>query len=151
MPKALWCGFLALGMSLAAAGFAAPLPPFSPVDITGKISGVKWVPEQQVEAIPGMSGSAGHDRVFQAHFLIKLIEYTGIDAARAWQMTRLVDWHALGDGSEHALPPFILLRIDHRDREYFKPGMTIRVTGYTISGDEGGTWTSHDRIAILHH
>ncbi|KAB2888738.1 MAG: hypothetical protein F9K32_15370 [Desulfobulbaceae bacterium] len=151
MPRSLWCGFLALGMSLAAAVYAAPLPPFSPVDITGKISEARWMPEQQVEAIPGMSGSAGHDRVFPAHFLIKLVGYTGIDAATAWQMTRLVDRYALGSGSEQTPPPFILLRIDHPDRENFRPGMTIRVTGYAISGDEGGTWTSHDRVDILSH
>jgi hypothetical protein len=138
-------------MSSAVLVFAAPLPPFSPVDVTGKITEVKWVPEHKVEALPGMSGSAGHDRVFPAHFLIKLVEYTGVDAARAWQMTRLIDWYALGNRSEDAQPPFILLQINHRDREYLKPGMTIRVTGYAISGDEGGTWTSHDLIDILSH
>jgi len=138
-----------LCLFFAATGSAAPLPPFPPVDLTGTVTEAQWVPEQRVEGTPGMSGSAGHDRVFPAHFIVRLARYSGVDSATAWQMTRLVDWHALDGFPADAAPPFIVLQIDHPDQGFLRAGMKIRATGYAIRGDEGGTWTSHDRITIL--
>lgn len=130
---------------------AAPLPPFAPVDITGRIQKICWVAEQQSKGIPGMSGSAGQDRTFPAHFLLKLTDYTGVNAEIARQMTGYIDGHALGEKSEKTLPAFILLQINHEDRNVLKKGMTIRVDGYTVKGDEGGAWTSYARLEVLQH
>lgn len=46
------------------------------------------------------------------------------------------------------MPPFIILQIAHSDRNHLKKGMKIRVSGYTVRGDEGGTWTSYKKIEI---
>ena len=44
-------------------------------DITGTISEIKWYPQKTIKGIPGMSGSAGYDRIMPAHFIIKLTNY----------------------------------------------------------------------------
>jgi hypothetical protein len=129
---------------------AAPLPPFAPVKVAGRIKELSWVAEKQSPAMPGMSGSAGQNRTFPAHFTLKLVDFNGVSAVTAQQMTRYIDWHALKELPENAMPPFILLRIDHADKNLLKKGMTVRVDGYTVQGDEGGTWTSYSRLEVLH-
>ncbi|MDP2754066.1 MAG: hypothetical protein Q8P40_06695 [Nitrospirota bacterium] len=37
---------------------AAPIRPLGPVDLTGTVSEIRWVPEKKVKGIPRMSGSA---------------------------------------------------------------------------------------------
>jgi hypothetical protein len=130
------------------ATFAAPIRPVGPVDITGTISEVEWFPEETVKGIPRMSGSAAKDRVIFPHFLIRLVDYKGVPAEAAVTMTRYLEWPAIQNQDIKGRPPFILLKIDCSDRTYLKKGMRIRVLGYTVAGDEGGTWTSFTGIEI---
>ena len=149
MPAAVRILLPILSLFFASAGFAAPLPPFAPVEVTGTIAEARWVPERHVAGLPGMSGSAGHDRVVPAHFIVRMVRFHGVDSTTARTMTGLIDRRALQDSHGQGMPPFILLQIDHPDQHFLQAGMTIRVTGYAIRGDEGGTWTSHERLAIL--
>jgi hypothetical protein len=130
-------------------GFAAPIRPVGPVNVTGTISEVQWVPEKTVQGLPRLSGSAGRDRVVSPHFLIRLVDYEGVSSEVAITMTRYLDRSAYGDQNLKARPSFILLKIDYGDRDYLKKGMRITVTGYKVAGDEGGTWTTFTGIEIL--
>jgi hypothetical protein len=127
---------------------AAPIRPIGPIDVSGKISQIKWFPEEKVKGIPGMSGSAGHDRIRLAHFLVTLTDYDGVNAETARTMTRYLDWTALKGEKQRDKPSFILLKINHNDKAYLRQGMKIRVIGYEVRGDEGGTWTYYDKVEI---
>jgi hypothetical protein len=129
--------------------FAAPIRPQGPFDITGTISEATWVPEEFRKGKPGRSGSLRHDRVVPSHFVVRLINYSGVPAENAIRITRYIKFKAYGDGNPSGMPPFILLKINSKDSKFLKKGMKIRVSGYTVRGDEGGTWTSNSGIKIL--
>lgn len=144
--------FLCLIVLLTAGAFrtsAAPLPRLGPVDISGVIDEVRWVPEMTVKGTPGMSGSAGRDRVFAPHFRVKLTDFSGVDASTAVAMTRYLDWNAFKNDGGRLKPIFVLLKIDYPDKNYLKKGMKIKVLAYTVGGDEGGTWASFRGIEFL--
>ena len=136
-------------MAVSATVVAAPLPPFEPVDITGTIDKAEWVPERTAKAVPGMSGSAGIDRVFPAHFLVILGNYAGVDTRTARRMNFLLGYTLTPDGNIEEGPESILLRLPHHSKLFLDGVRKITVRGYRIRGDEGGTWTSYDRIEIL--
>lgn len=56
---------------ISCSALAAPIIPVGPINICGTVNEVKWMPEEMVKGIPGMSGTAGKDRVVPGHFLIK--------------------------------------------------------------------------------
>lgn len=126
--------------------YSVPLPPADKYDITGIIHEINWYPKKFIRGIPGMSGSAGKDRIMPAHYIIKLINYEGINHDDAIRITKYIKWDAY---NEHDQPPFIILKINHRDKNYLKKGMKIKVKGYTVRGDEGGTYTYYENIKIL--
>jgi hypothetical protein len=64
-------------MSLLAPLQSAPLPPIGKADIDGTIEKATWEPARKLKAIKGMSGSAGRDRTFPAHFVIVLKSFSG--------------------------------------------------------------------------
>jgi hypothetical protein len=137
---------------LIASGFdslAAPIPPLGPIDVSGTVSELLWVAEKKVKGIRGMSGSAGVDRVIPAHFLMTLKAFQGIDSETARAMTRYFDQEAFKYEKKNFMPTFIILKINHNDKNYLKKGMKITVTGYTVMGDEGGTWTHYRKIDII--
>ena len=127
----------------------APIIPIGPIEVSGLVSEIEWVPEKKVKGIPGMSGSAGRDRVMPAHFFIKLTEFERVDPNTAITITRYLSWPAQPVEEKAEKPSFMLLKIDHNDKSYLEKGMKIRVSGYTVRGDEGGTWTSYNHIDIL--
>jgi len=134
------------------AGFntlAAPIRPIGPVDVSGTVSDLKWNPDKKIKGLPGMSGSAGVDRTVPAHFLVTLKDFVGVDSKTALMMTRYVDWSAFKDEKDNFIPPFIILKINQNDNNYLKQGMFIKVSGYTVRGDEGGTWTYYTKVDIL--
>lgn len=144
--------FLCLIVLFSAGAFrtsAAPLPRLGPVDISGVIDDVSWIPETTVLGKPGMSGSAGRDRAFSPHFRVKLTDFSGVDASTAIAMTRYLDWNAYNNDGSPSKPTFVLLKIDYPDKNYLKKGMKIKVLAYTIGGDEGGTWASFGGIEFL--
>jgi hypothetical protein len=143
--------FLIAGLVLfgGLAALSAPIRPVGPADITGTISEVRWVPEKTVKGVPRMSGSAGRDRVVSPHFLIRLVDFEGVSPEAAVTMTRYLDGSAYQNQDLKDRPPFILLKIDYSDQNYLKKGLRIKVGGYKVAGDEGGTWTSFTGIEIL--
>lgn len=138
----LFCAILVGGTAIA-----APLPREQPANISGTIAEAKWFPAKSLRGIPGMSGSAGHDRTVAAHFLVTLKNYDGISSATAKRISFYVRPAAAGAMSTDQ--PTVQLQLNHEDREYLKSGMRIRVKGYQIAGDEGGTWTRFSAIEIL--
>ena len=130
---------------------AAPIRPVGPIDVTGTISGIQWVPETSVKGKPGWSGSLGHDRIRPANFLLTLTDYEGVNDETAYRMTRYLEWNAFKDNEQKGKPPFVLLKINHNDKNYLRKGMRIRVTGYTVRGDEGGTWTYYAGVYDVDH
>ena len=128
---------------------ASPIRPVGPIDVTGRVSEITWVPEQKIKGRPGMSGSLGHDRINPAHFLVHLTDYDGVTVETAVMMTRYLDQAAFKSKGPKDRPSFILLKINHKDQNYLKKGLKIRVVGYTVRGDEGGTWTSYKAVEIL--
>jgi hypothetical protein len=128
---------------------AAPIRPVGPLDVRGTISELRWVPERPVKGTPGLSGSLGRDRVEAAHFLVKLIHYEGVPPETARIMTYYLDESALRNSPAGGQPSFILLKIESKDPDALQPGQRIRVRGYKVAGDEGGTWTSYSDIILL--
>lgn len=140
---------LACGVACAAyRTAAAPLPPMNPVDIRGRIVRLQWVPERHVKGVPGMSGSAGRNRVMPAHFRVVLEHVEGTDAET---LDRISAWVRPPDEQvpECKDPPCATLKIEHPDPHFLSVGMRIAVWGYCVRGDEGGTWTRFDRLEIF--
>ena len=127
---------------------AAPLPPFEPVNITGTIMMKEWFPETKVKGIPGMSGSAGRDRTFPSHFKVILENYEGIDITTARRINFLLEFSS-GCSESPDKPKQLFLKLPHQDKFFLDQAVRIRVRGYKITGDEGGTWTSYEKIEIL--
>jgi hypothetical protein len=119
------------------------------VDITGTVVEARWMPEQKIKGIPGMSGTLGVDRVKRAHFLVTLEQVEGVDAKTARKMTGYLDSSVVREEEAVQGPLRILLQLNHEDKEFLKKGMRITVRGYKIAGDEGGTWTYYTEIKIL--
>ena len=121
--------------------YSAPLPPFDPVDICGEVVSLTWSEAIEVPGKPGFSGSLGHDHAFPARFRVELARYTGIDAGTAALINGMLDFvNPAGDR--------LLVLIDSPDRHLLDTAGSLCVTGYTIQGDEGGTWTHYDRLTL---
>lgn len=140
------CFFLFL---IAINSSGAPIIPVGPINICGTVNEVRWMPEKIVKGIPGMSGTAGKDRVLPAHFLITLRNFDGVDSEIARRMTGYLDWSVFKDAEQKRSRTFILLKINHNDKNYLRKGMKIDISGYTVRGDEGGTWTSYEKIDMV--
>jgi hypothetical protein len=133
---------------LEGALFAAPMPPEPLLDLSGAVAEAKWFPAEALKGVPGMSGSAGHDRIFPAHFLVVLKDYDGISSGTAKRISYYVEGRA-AVASRKGGGPTVTLRLNHENRDWLRPGMRIRLRGYQVRGDEGGTWTAFHDLEIL--
>jgi len=136
------------GLALLRA-WGAPLPPMKPVTVEGTIERVQWSPDTKIPGRPGLSGSLGVDRVEPAHFRITLVDYRGVDTATAWRLNRLVGELGASTADEREPPHSLVLKLNDDEPRALIPGMRIRVRGYVVSGDEGGTWTRYQSRDIL--
>jgi hypothetical protein len=134
----LIAGLIALAAGRAG---AAPLPPFAPVDVCGAVAAYSWSDRIEMPGQPGFSGSLGHDRVFPARFTVELTDHTGIGSRTAALINGLLSF-ASPDGRR------LGLLVDSTDPHLLDHATRICVTGYTISGDEGGTWTHYDGLTV---
>lgn len=135
-----------LGLAIS---FAAPLPPMPGVTITGTVSKLKWIPGKSVPGIPGASGSLGKNRVFPARLEVTLRDYSGPSAEEA---RRLNNFLGQGGGllpGRREAPSRLVVWIPANDRGKLGVGMSVRIVNYSVRGDEGGTWTSCDRVERL--
>ena len=119
---------------------AAPLPPFPPVNVCGVIVEQSWVPAESVRGQKGFSGSLGHDRTFPAHLRIVLENYTGIDATVARRINGFLSVTELSEMNRLAL------RLATDNPELLRGVHRLCIEGFTIRGDEGGTWTTYLRL-----
>jgi hypothetical protein len=117
--------------------FAAPMPPTGPVTIEGTIKEIRWHRAKLIRATSGMSGSAGKVREFPARYVIKLMDVV----MRA---------PSQGGGEILRKTPVATVMLDHpRNDRSLKKGMRIIVFNYRESGDEGGTWSTFDKVQIV--
>ena len=120
---------------------AAPLRPFAPVDICGRIVEQSFQPSETRPGRPGLSGSLGRDRTFPAHLRVIINDYAGIDAATARRINA-----ALGFTDLAERPTQVLLRLPTDNPTLLAGVSRICVEGFRITGDEGGTWTQARRV-----
>ncbi|MCX6865552.1 MAG: hypothetical protein NTV46_04925 [Verrucomicrobia bacterium] len=130
---------------------SAPLPPLGKIDVTGTIEEARWVPMASLKGRKGFSGSLGQDRVIPAHFTVTLRDYAGPKARQAWMMNGYMGVKTTGTEDRDKPPATLMVWVNSEDREYLKAGMKIRLVGYTVTGDEGGTWTSCERVVFINH
>lgn len=129
-------------------GDGAPLPPLDPVTLSGTIETVKWVKARLVRGRRGATGSLGRDRTFPAHFVVVLGDYRGVDSDQARRLNGLVGAGWQNPILPAAKPRRLTVWINSDDPGWLRPGMAIRIAGYRITGDEGGTWTRHGGVEI---
>jgi len=133
---------LTMSISIISIAAAAPLPPFQPVNICGTIVEQAWVPTETQPGRPGFSGSLGHDRTFPAHLRIILEAYSGIDATTA---QRINYWLGFSQQPSEA-PKRLLLWLPTDNPALLTSVRRLCVEGFSIRGDEGGTWTSFRQV-----
>lgn len=143
--KTIWAVLLWVSLLLPLRG--APLPPAGIADIEGTIEKATWKPGKKLKAIKGMSGSAGRDRTLPAHFVIVLNNFSGPTDKQAAMMNSFVGAAKSGE-AKGAGPSRLTVWINSSDPSFLKPGMRIRISRYTVTGDEGGTWAHHDGVQI---
>jgi hypothetical protein len=134
----LWAEILAL---------AAPLPPFRPVDLCGRVRHVSWLPPLTLPGDPGVSGSAAHTRSWPGRFAVVLDQVTGAGAGSIGMINALLTTSADGAGIRLAAGE-VLVILPHEDPVHLADAAAICVAGFSISGDEGGTWTRYDGLWI---
>ena len=104
-------------------------------NITGKIRDIQFVEEKFYPAQPDMSGSMSCDRTIPAHYII-FIEDPQNDEKEPIRLS------GLSKGS-------IVLFADQKDAKknkklsVLKKGMTVRITGYELRGDEGSIFEAY--------
>ncbi len=135
-----------LGVSLPSA--AAPLPPAGPVDLCGTIVSAQWRAVQTARGIPGMSGTAGHDRTFPAQFTILLEAVSGADTATARNINLAFGLSDKEAYETPAGPRRVRLGLNHHDPNFLDGATSLCIEGYSVRGDEGGTWTEHRRVSV---
>jgi hypothetical protein len=113
-----------------------PMAPTATVNIEGTIQKVTWQEKRQLKDIPEISGSAGEGRFRQAHYQLVL-----------------VDTKITSDGNGRT--PFTSGQPAHitinqpKNERYLIKEMKIRITGYTMSSDEGGVRSNFKEIEVL--
>ena len=130
-------------MSLVALpAMAAPLPPLAPIDVCGTIQLVKWLPRRSLPPVAGMSGSAGRERGWTARFVVVLDNICGVSEPVRARINGLLTTSYDGAGMRPHSGQ-ILLVLGDDSSEQMVQGKGLCVTGFYVSGDEGGTWTHH--------
>ena len=120
------------------AAFSAPMPEIGPMTIEGNVEEVTWSPETHIKGIPGMSGTAGVDRTFPAHYKVTLTN-TDIDISEdSWEKEKFKSGNTVEIVIYHK-----------KDDGFLKKGMRIKVLDYRINGDEGGYWYSFSKIEVI--
>jgi hypothetical protein len=131
---------VAAAVIIASAARTAPLPPFPPVNVCGVIVEKSWVPAESVPGQKGFSGSLGRDRTFPAHLRIVLENYTGIDATIARRINGFLSVTELSEMNR------VALRLPTDNPELLRGVHRLCIEGFTIRGDEGGTWTTYRQL-----
>lgn len=122
---------------------AVPMIPLGPVDVSGTITELKWIPAKRIKGIPGMSGSAGVDRIVPEHFLAALRPYAGPDAELARAFNHMVGSGDLNPANIDQAPATLVVWVLGVRPGHLKVGMRVLLPSYTIFGDEGGIGVHH--------
>jgi len=139
---------LSLVAALAAPALAAPLPPLPPVDLCGRLVYLDWLPPAFAPAEPGFSGSIAVDRRWPGRTVAILANVCTDDAATVALANQFLQGSS--GGAESYLDPGEALLVLPQDAPSgLTPGRTICVTGFAVSGDEGGTWTRFENLMQL--
>ncbi|RXK80674.1 hypothetical protein EST62_12590 [Chlorobaculum sp. 24CR] len=129
----------------SAAAQASMRPPVGPMNIEGVIETIAWAPDTFIKA-KGIwrngqwhpaSGTLGRDRTRRAHYRITLVDakvesLPGANHSRSFR-------------SGAAITVFIAHPADDGS---LKKGMRIKISDYTVRGDEGGDRYSFSAVTI---
>ncbi len=127
---------------------AVPMIPLGPVDVSGTVADLKWIPAKRVRGIPGRSGSAGVNRIIPAHFLARLRPYSGPDASLARLLNHMVGAADQNPADPAQAPAALTVWILDVRPNQLKVGTRVFLPGYTIFGDEGGIGVVHQPPVI---
>lgn len=127
---------------------AVPMIPLGPVDVSGTIVELKWVPAKRIEGIPWMSGSGRDDRIIPEHFLAALRPYAGPDAHLARLFNHRVRAGDQNPADPEQAPATLVVWVRGIRPGHLKVGMRVLLPAYTIFGDEGGIMVVHDAPVI---
>jgi hypothetical protein len=102
-----------------------------PFNITGTISEIKWHGEKRMPMKDRSHGQFS-GTYSPAHFIVMLVKYSGVSAEEAGRITSMFRSNPYADENFSGMPPFIILKINSRDRNLLKANMKIRVSGYSL-------------------
>jgi hypothetical protein len=139
---------LPLGILMFSEASAVPMIPLGPVDVSGTVVGLKWIPAQRIRGIPGMSGSAGVTRIIPAHFLAALRPYAGPDAGLARLLNHMVRAYDQNPADLQQAPTTLVVWVRDVRPHQLRVGMRVLLPDYTIFGDEGGIMVVHGAPVI---
>ena len=125
---------------------AAPLPPLPPVNICANILSAAWLPPRTAPATPRMSGSAGRERSWPGRFVVIVNNVRGVGPREIARINALLATSPDGGAAAHLRPNLLLLVLASGDRSRLTGMKSLCVQGFTIRGDEGGTWTHHSGL-----
>ena len=141
-------GAVAAFVALAAAAQAAPLPPLPPVDLCGRLVYLDWLAPASQPAQPGFSGSIAVERHWPGRTVVILDELCTDDAATVAEASQFLQG-STGGAERYMKPGQAVLVLPQEAPTGLTPGRTLCVTGYAVSGDEGGTWTRFENLMQL--
>jgi hypothetical protein len=139
----------ALGLACLSHALSAPMAPFGPMHLEGTVEEVSWHPREEIKGVSvevngkrvPLSGSLGVDRTIRAHYRLVLID-TVVERPESEKANP--DYRSYPVGQRATVTVY-----RDADDGYLRKGMRIRLRGYTEGGDEGGTWSSYDRVEVL--
>jgi hypothetical protein len=148
--KRIVLGFAAACAAVwASVVMSAPMAPVGPADIEGTIEEVSWKEKQEIKGVSvkvggkmvPVSGSLGVDRTIKAQYNVILTD-TVVEKPDS-EKDKLY-YKSFPSGGRAAVTVY-----HDADDGYLKKGMRIKVSGYTVGGDEGGVWSSYTKVKIL--
>lgn len=146
VPRPLAAAALLLGAAVPA--LAAPLPPVPPFDVCGTVVALGWLPAHREPAIKGMSGSAGVDRSWPERLAV-VLDRACTDDPEALALSNMFQRGTAGSTGRDLAEGQALLVLPEVDIGAVTLGRGICVSGFKVSGDEGGTWTRFGALVQL--
>ncbi|ADZ72287.1 hypothetical protein SL003B_3867 [Polymorphum gilvum SL003B-26A1] len=106
-----------------------------------------WLAPLTLPGTPGLSGSAGRTRSWPGRAVVLLGAVSGPEYDRREQINRVLATSADGRVLQPG-PGQLLLILPMQDPSQIEGAGRLCVTGFSVRGDEGGTWTGYREIEL---